>query len=210
MSAFGFLVAAPTVDEVRGYPASLTSVDWDKAASLQEDMETRARRLLRPSATVPGDLLITRTADMRYVGQGFEISVPMPDGVLGPSHEDQIRDAFVTTYQSVFGRTIRDGIPEFINWRLSARLPAAAVGLAYRPAQATPGHRRRPVRFAGLGPIDVDVYDRYALAPGTTIPGPALFEERETSCSVGPDAVVTIDSQHNLIIDIDTGSRVTS
>jgi hypothetical protein len=61
MSAFGFLVAAPTVDDVRGYPASLTSVDWNKVASLYADMETRARRLLR--ATAPGDLLITRTAD---------------------------------------------------------------------------------------------------------------------------------------------------
>ena len=60
------------------------------------------------------------------------------------------------------------------------------------------------MRFAGLGAIDVDVYDRYALAPGMTIAGPALIEELETSCGVGPDCTVTIDSHHNLIIDIDT------
>jgi N-methylhydantoinase A len=58
------------------------------------------------------------------------------------------------------------------------------------------------VYFAGLGRIDVPVYDRSTLAPGTTITGPALFEERETSCSVGPDCTVTVDRQHNLIIDI--------
>jgi N-methylhydantoinase A len=208
MSAFGFLVAAPTVDDVRGYPASLTSVNWDKAASLNTEMETRARQLLPPSATAAGDPLIARTADMRYVGQGFEISVPLPDGLLGPAHEDQVRDAFVTTYESVFGRTIRDGTPEFINWRMSASRPAAALNLVYWPAQATPGRRQRPVHFAGLGPIDVNVYDRYTLAPGTTITGPALFEEHETSCSVGPDCTVTVDAQHNLIIDIDTGGRL--
>jgi N-methylhydantoinase A len=210
MSAFGFLVAAPTVDEVRGYPTSLASADWDKVASLYAEMETRARRLLRPSPTTADGLRITRTADMRYVGQGFEISVLLPEGGLGPSHEDQIRHAFVTTYQSVFGRVIRDGTPEFINWRLSASRPAAQVSLAYRPAPATPGDRRRRVHFAGLGPIDVDVYDRHALAQGMAIAGPAVFEERETSCSVGPDCTVTIDSQHNLIIDVDTGSRATS
>ncbi|MEV5754928.1 hydantoinase/oxoprolinase family protein [Actinoallomurus sp. NPDC052308] len=44
MSAFGFLVAAPAVDDVRGYPTSLTSADWDKVASLYADMEARARR----------------------------------------------------------------------------------------------------------------------------------------------------------------------
>ena len=205
MSAFGFLVAAPTVDDVRGYPASLASVDWAKVGALYADMETRARRLLQPSATAAGDLRIARTADMRYVGQGFEITVTLPDDVLGPSRVDQIRRSFVTTYQSVFGRTIRDGTPEFINWRLSASMPAAAVNLAYRPVQVPPGHRRRQLRFAGLGPIDVDVYDRYALPPGTTIAGPALFEERETSCGVGPDCTVTIDLQRNLIIDIGTG-----
>jgi N-methylhydantoinase A len=202
MSALGFLVAAPAVDEVRGYPAALTSIDWDKVASLYADMQTRARRLLPPS----DELLVTRSADMRYVGQGFQVSVPLPDDVPGPAHEDRIRDAFVTTYQEVFGRVIRDGEPEFVSWRLSASVPAAAVNLAYRPSPTAPGRRRRPVLFATLGAIEVDVYDRYALAPGTTIAGPALFEERETSCSVGPDCTVTIDAHLNLIIDIGSPS----
>jgi hypothetical protein len=86
-----------------------------------------------------------------------------------------------------------------------------------RPPSASPTSRPRQHRVTGggrsalpgLGAVGVDVHDRYALAPGTVIAGPALFEERETSCSVGQDAVVTIDSQYNLIIDIDAGSRVT-
>src|SRR5260370_25059958 len=119
---------------------------------------------------------------MRYVGQGFQISVPLPDDVLGPAHEDQIRDAFVTTYQQVFGRVIGDGTPEFVSWRLSASMPPAAINLTCRPAPAAPGHRRRPVHFAGLDAIDVEVYDRYALSPGTTIAGPALLADRETPC----------------------------
>ena len=49
------------------------------------------------------------------------------------------------------------------------------------------------------------MYDRHELVPGTTIAGPALFEEREPSCCVGPDCMVTVDSRRNLIIDIDTG-----
>jgi N-methylhydantoinase A len=166
-------------------------------------METRARRILQPSA--PGDLLVIRTADMRYVGQGFQISVPLPGDVLGPAHEEQIRDTFVTTYHQVFGRVIRDGTPEFVSWRLSASTPPAAISLIYWPSPAKPGRRRRPVHFAGTGAIDVAVYDRYMLTPGTTIAGPALFEERETSCSVGSDCTVTVDSHRNLIIDI--GSR---
>jgi N-methylhydantoinase A len=199
MSAFGFLVADPSVDDVRGYPASLASVDWDKVSVLYADMTARAEQLLGAG------LSVRRSADMRYLGQGFHISVPLPSGVLGPGHEDQIRDAFAATYQSVFGRVIRDGAPEFVSWRLSASRPSAPVDLASQPAAAAPGPRRRSVRFAGLSQVEVAVYDRHELMPGTTIAGPALFEERETSCCVGPDCMVTVDSRGNLIIDIDTG-----
>ncbi|MCO5970602.1 hydantoinase/oxoprolinase family protein [Actinoallomurus soli] len=202
MSAFGFLVAAPTVDDVRGYPVPLTAVDWDKVTTLYTDMETRARRLLQRSTTA--DPVITRTADMRYVGQGFEITVALPDGMLGPGHEDDIRQAFVETYRSVFGRTIRDGTPEFINWRMSARLSATEVGLAYQPSPTAAARGRRAVYFTGFGVLDVDVYDRYTLQPGTTFAGPVLFEERETSCAVGPDCTVTVDPHLNLVIDLIT------
>jgi N-methylhydantoinase A len=59
------------------------------------------------------------------------------------------------------------------------------------------------VRFPGSEEIEADVYDRYALPPGWAGHGPALFEEHETSCAVGPDCAVKVDGQHNLIIDID-------
>jgi N-methylhydantoinase A len=61
------------------------------------------------------------------------------------------------------------------------------------------------VRFPGSEEIEADVYDRYALPPGWVGRGPAVFEEHETSCVVGPDCAVKVDGQHNLIIDIDHG-----
>jgi N-methylhydantoinase A len=141
---------------------------------------------------------------MRYLGQGFEITVPLPDGELSPAHEAAIRETFASSYQAVFGRTIHGGVPELTNWRLSASLPASPFTLAYHRPTGSPTRRdRRPVFFADIGVLHVDVYDRYTLRPGSTIHGPALFEERETSCAVGPDCVVTVDPQYNLIIDID-------
>jgi N-methylhydantoinase A len=50
--------------------------------------------------------------------------------------------------------------------------------------------------------METRVYDRYALKPGTRIEGPAIFEERESSFNVGPDAVVTVDAFANLIVEI--------
>jgi N-methylhydantoinase A len=200
MSAFGFLVAAPRVDEVRGYPVALTRVDWQRVTSLYEQMGAQARRVLqRP------DVSITRSADMRYLGQGFEITVPLPDGELSAAREAEIRDTFHRTYQEVFGRTLGDGTPELTSWRLSATGPAAELTLAHHARGGPPHRGRRPVRFPDFGELEADVYDRSALSPGWACRGPAVFEERETSCAVGPDCGVVVDGQLNLIIDIDYG-----
>jgi len=207
MSAFGFLVAAPRADEVRGYPSALTTVDWDRVASLYEEMETQARRVLqRPGEACVDDIRITRAADMRYLGQGFEIAVPLPDGQLSAAREAEIRDTFHQTYQEVFGRMIGDGTPELTSWRLSAIRPATELTLTNHSRGAQPRHGRRLVRFPGFGALETDVYDRSALPPGWSGHGPALFEERETSCAVGPDCAVAVDAAGNLIIDIDYGA----
>jgi N-methylhydantoinase A len=202
MSAFGLLVAAPRVDEVRGYPTALIHADWRKVASLYDEMEAHARNLLQHP-----DVVISRSADMRYLGQGFEITVPLPDGQLSAAREAEIRDTFHRTYQTVFGRTIGDGTPELTNWRLSASRPAAPLTMARDADGAAPRRGRRLIHFAGFGEIDANVYDRYALPPGWAGQGPAVFEERETSCAVGPDCAVAVDRQHNLIIDIDYSVR---
>ena len=203
MSAFGFLVAAPRVDEARGYPAALARVDWQRVASLYEEMAAQARSLLERPGTTGDDVLISRSADMRYLGQGFQVTVPLPDGELSAARQAEIRDAFHRTYQEVFGRTIGDGMPELTSWRLSATRPAAELTLAYHSNGAPMRRGSRRIRFPDFGELEADVYDRSALPPGWTGVGPALFEERETSCAVGPDCTVAVDSQHNLIIDID-------
>ena len=49
--------------------------------------------------------------------------------------------------------------------------------------------------------MDCPVYDRYRLAPGCRIAGPALIEEREATCVVGPGAAITVDGRHNLVAE---------
>jgi N-methylhydantoinase A len=58
------------------------------------------------------------------------------------------------------------------------------------------------VLFEGLGSVSCAVYDRYALAPGATFAGPALVEERESTCCIGPDARVSVDQFLNLVIEL--------
>ena len=203
ISAFGLLAAAPAVDAVRGYAAALTKVSWQRVSALYNEMESRARQLLERTAGRIEDIVMTRTADMRYTGQGFEIEVPLPPGVLGSEDLGRIREAFNSTYAGLFERAIDGASIEVISWRLSARLPARTLGVAYTPSASPAKRGSRLIHFAGCGDCPATVYDRYALRPGETIRGPAAFEERESTFIVGPECTVTVDDHWNLVADID-------
>ncbi|MEV1246239.1 hydantoinase/oxoprolinase family protein [Nonomuraea sp. NPDC050022] len=200
MSAYGFLVAAPAVDEVRSLPSPLTEVDWDGVAALYDEMTSHAKEVLRPQDRA--EVRLRRTADMRYLGQGSEIEVELPSGELGPAQVEAIRTAFETAYRDVFGRSL-PGQVEVVNWRLSMRLPTPEVPLHTAPTADEPIRGTRLVNFPGHGPLDAVVWDRYALRPGTQIQGPAVFEERESSSSFGPDCRITVDSDLTLFIEVD-------
>jgi N-methylhydantoinase A len=144
---------------------------------------------------------------MRHVGQGFEISVPLPSPILGTENLSAIREAFFASYRERFGRVVEDSPIEVLSWRLACVAPGRDIRI--RPATAksggiAPDARRgtREVLFEGLGVLPCGVYDRYALVPGTTFNGPALVEERESTCCVGPGARVTVDQFLNLVVDL--------
>jgi N-methylhydantoinase A len=201
MSAYGFLVAAPAVDDVRSLPSPLAEVDWDRVAALYDEMTAHARDVLRPGPEA--QVRLRRTADMRYLGQGSEIEVELPAGRLGPADAPTIRAAFEAAYRDVFGRGL-SGQAEVVSWRLSMRLPSPEVPLHAPPTDTEPRRGVRRVHFPGHGVLDAVVWDRYALRPGTEIRGPAVFEERESSASFGPDCRVTVDDDLSLVVEIAT------
>ena len=97
-SALGMLVAAPSTDLVRSYVSRIANIDWNHLNGLFAEMEGEARALLVEAGADPAELTIMRTADMRYVGQGFEISVPLADGPLGPGSRPDLDERFLATY----------------------------------------------------------------------------------------------------------------
>ncbi|AUW57018.1 methylhydantoinase [Sphingobium sp. SCG-1] len=202
ISAFGFLVAAPAVDDARGYLARIDRIDWQQVNDLFADMEKQARAQLAGVGAGTGEVTFGWQADMRYFGQGFEVTVPLPTGPLGPEHVGQVRDAFEATYREMFDRVVKNHPIEAVNWRLTASLPAQSISLAHVPIDAPAERPSRDVSFPGFGRVTTRVFDRYALKSGDEIPGPAVFEERETSFAVGPDATVHVDEHANLIVAI--------
>lgn len=200
MSACGLLAAAFRVDEVRSLPSPLAETDWEHVAALYREMADRATATLRPED--PRSVTARRSAGMRYLGQGFEIEVGLPDADLGPADADRVRDAFEAAYREVFGRSL-DGPAEVVNWRLTMRLPGDEPAMRGDPPSGEAYRGLRTVRFPGHGPLRATVWSRYELVPGTEITGPAVFEERETSCSFGPGCRIRVAGDQTLVAEID-------
>lgn len=206
MSALGFLVAAPAIDLVRSYVTRLADLDWAHLDALYAAMEREALDRLTEAGAAAGSITMRRHADMRYVGQGFEIEVPLAADVFAARSADAMRAAFLGAYKQRFEREIHEVPTEALNWRLSATAPMPNVVLDFAGQRIDSGPRRKGLRkvyFPESGFVDCPVYNRYALLPGTSLHGPAIVEERESTVVAGADARIFVDDHLNLIIDID-------
>ncbi|HCF87452.1 MAG TPA: methylhydantoinase [Ktedonobacter sp.] len=207
MSAAGFLTAPLAFDFVRSWPGRIDHLDWQKANTLLSEMELEGQELLQASGVPTGQISYRREADMRYVGQGHEIHVPLPSGQLDNASIPLLTSSFEEVYRRLYER-LSPSVPiEIINWRVTASGPTPEVRIQLPRAEHTAAQEarkgNRKVYFPG-GFRAVPVYDRYHLLPGMSFTGPAIVEERESTVIVGPDSRFRIDEQWNLVVELHT------
>ena len=203
-SAVGFLRAPIAYEIVRSRLQRLDEFDPERANALLAEMRAEAEPIVRrgaPDAT----LTETRSAFMRYRGQGHEIAVPLP---VRPYHGDDaqtLRAAFEDAYRRLYSRVIPGVEVEVLSWvlLLSAPPPAEAPAAPPTPLPYTPEPaRRRPVFDPETGEfVEVAIYDRAALKPGAQIAGPAVIVEDETSTVVTRLFNATIDPFGYITLD---------
>ena len=203
-SAFGLLAAPVAVDLSRSYNVALDDIDWKRLNALYADMEDEARRMLS-DAGVKSPALV-RSADVRFVGQGFELHATVPTGKLSVRAKKPIEASFHAVYKSIYAE-VPGALPiEALTWRLRASGPAPKVSVSMRVPNA--GHRARAPRLAYFPElrkfVKTPVHDRYALKPSSVIKGPAIVEERESTAVIGPRGRGRIDKDLNLVIDLCT------
>ena len=206
ISAVGFLTAPLAFDFVRSWPGRIDSLDWQKANMLLAEMEAEGQALLEASDVQTGQISHRREADIRYVGQGHEVRVPLPDGQLDSSSISTITTSFEEVYSRLYER-LSPSVPiEIISWRIISSGPKPEVRLEVPHTESKTAQAalkgRREAYFPELGGYStIPVYDRYRLFPGENFSGPAIVEERESTIIVGPDRHFRIDEQWNLIIE---------
>ena len=185
----------------------LASTDWTAVHGILRELEERGRQLLVETGAAAGAVRIEAAADMRYIGQGYEVTVPIEHAVLLNKDAASLRRAFERVYEQRFGRLLPGMQVEVVSWRLraSAAPMAAEVQLEQTAKSSVPMQAgERPVYFAELGAFhSTPVYSRSRVAPGQRIEGPAIIEEAESTVVVGPRARIAVEENGNLVMHLD-------
>jgi N-methylhydantoinase A/oxoprolinase/acetone carboxylase beta subunit len=159
-------------------------------------MEAEGRAILRGASVAEDAVRIRRTAEMHYTGQGHDVEVELPAGMLAAASLGPITERFEDAYRALYSRVPLSVPIEALNFRVvvSGPLPDISVsGAKPAPASTTvtapvpKGTRKAYFPEVG-GYVDTPVYDRYTLTPGAAFVGPAIIEERESTTVAGPGA----------------------
>ncbi|WP_324752233.1 hydantoinase/oxoprolinase family protein [Roseovarius sp. Pro17] len=172
------------------------------------DLEGLGRAALDTDAVPDGKQAITRTADLRYVGQAYEINVTLPEGEIDGSLIQTIFDRFHAQHKQLYAHCHPKKKIEFVSGRLTATgsMSAPPMGkfkAAEGQSTATPKTEgTHPIYFEETGDyVDTPIYFRETLTPGVTIDGPAVVVQLDTTIIIHPGQKATVDDLANLLID---------
>ena len=186
-SAIGFLRAPISYEVVRSRYLRLSAFDADLANAVLAEMRAEAEAIVAEAAA-GAPLVESRTAFMRYLGQGHEISVELPGRDLTVADGAVLQEAFDAAYTRLYGRTIPDLDVEILSWTLTLGTELPAVTQVPAPAfdgSAIASIAQRSVFDpTATDFIETPVYRRDDLAPGVRIEGPALIVEDQTTSVV--------------------------
>jgi N-methylhydantoinase A len=204
-AAIGLLAAEVKFDVARTWVRRLDALDPAALTAMYEEMATQATAVVRDAA-VAGTVALVRSVDARYVGQGYELTVSVPPGPLDSAALARIRAAFDEIYAARYGYASPAEPVETVTWKLAAVGGAPRVALAKAPAASRDGglkDRRRAWFPETRGWTESAVYDRYSLAPGSRLDGPAIIEERESTSVLPPGTSASVDEYANLIVTVE-------
>jgi N-methylhydantoinase A/oxoprolinase/acetone carboxylase beta subunit len=190
-SAVGMLAARRGVENSRSFTVPLDAPDWAAIDLTLRELEAEGRRQLAEAGVEPDAVELELAADVRYLGQGHEVTVAVDPEAVARRDPAALRDPFLAEYRRRFGRSL-DRMPvEVVSWRLRASAPPALESpdvetrVSGGDRRAASRSRHAFFREAG-GFVETPVLRRDELAVDRPVEGPALVEEANTTMVVAP------------------------
>jgi N-methylhydantoinase A len=208
-SAIGLLDAEPRIDTTVTRVMRLGPESGSDIAAVYRTLEAQVRKDLERHGQ-SGEPRWSRYAQMRYVGQGFEVHVDLPQGPIDASYADRAIAAFTQAYMRKHRFLDAEGTIEAVDWTLVGTLVYRSA-LTNGSAKLEGSARRDGARKAWFpevgGYTDTPILCRQTLAERGRIDGPAIVEDPDSTTIILPGDVARISSTDSIIIDIAGATR---
>lgn len=206
-SAIGFLRAPYSYEATRSAYMRLSDFNGAAARALLAELQEEATSFVR-ACDGAAEIVSDCKAYMRYVGQGWEIPVPLPEALVQQPDAAALRELFEEGYAALFGRAVLGMDVEIIVWAVNAATPAAVAPLPpVAPGSEAAMDSRREIFDAGCGQmVDAGVVARQTLADGATVAGPAAITEDETTIILPSGSRAARQADGCIAIEIEEGA----
>jgi N-methylhydantoinase A len=224
-SAFGLLQAPPEAHRVQAFVRATAGLDPAEPAAVYRDLEERTREALIRDGHNTREIRLTRCADLRYVGQAYELTVPAGDGAMDSTTIRQLEERFAAEHERAYGHRAEDEPIEIVNLRVvgtvdapdgSARAPDSSFSPAAqlvtnslspsagRAERGDPlsGRGRRPA-FFGDRWLETPILERADL-PAQLVDGPLIVEDYDSTTVVPPGSRARLDASGCIVVEART------
>jgi len=214
LCAQGLLHADVRRDEVRTILTPVHQLDPTRADEQFRELEVQSERALRAQGIAPENVRTSRSVDMRYHGQAFELEVELPkDAIMAVAVDDDgnvdpqsLLERFHQAHEAAYGHARRDAPVEVVNLRLKALgvlpKPATAQGFVQNDSADTPETETRSLLLPDGRSVSMSVYRRHRLSVGMKLSGPCVIEQPDATVFVPEGDYASVDTAGNLIIDV--------
>ncbi|MEM6683263.1 MAG: hydantoinase/oxoprolinase family protein [Pseudomonadota bacterium] len=202
-SAFGATVMDLRHDLEAFCYAPIDDLDPHRLNTLYDGLEDKGRALLNADGVQDCDVRFLRTAQMRYVGQTYEVEVPIPSGPFDTDSIARIAAEFHKVHKTEYGVSSDEFAPALVSIGLAAIGNVGEIPIIEKAAQSTGDIQKgeRKVYFDGTW-FDVAVLHGHNLAPNQNVAGPALIEYDHSCAVLPPGSTGHMDQADNLIITL--------
>jgi N-methylhydantoinase A len=202
-SAIGLLMSDVKHDYVRSRMTMMSTLSPEDVNGLFAELQTQAETDLRDDGFAAKQIRVARALDLRYAGQGYEITLPCPAGAMTVDGLKKLRREFDTHHRAMFGHAAPEEPVEVVSYRVTGigMIPPVQLPKFKRENSvlADALRARRRVRFDGEA-IECPVYQREKIDVGLTVPGPAVLDQFDCTTVLYPGQVARVDEWKNLIV----------
>jgi N-methylhydantoinase A len=207
-SAMGLLTTDLKYDTIRTQFQVSGNVDLDRLNADIAAMEDQLRRQFVADHLEAASMSFVHDGDLRYVGQGYELKIPFPVGVIGKRELEEIWKRFHEAHEREYGHAFPTNPIEIVNVRVIGvgQMPkitklAAPEGATLEKARVRTG--QCVFRIDGeLRSFETSFYRRHLLPVGQVFTGPAIVLQKDSTTVVPPGCSAINDPAGNLILTI--------